>query len=121
MLPASDGARDRLRNSDRDATCSLSRSISPCARLYLAYNSLLSGFSLVMMTGSGVNSGGGVMGGAVTGPGSTCRCTGTGRGAGAGTESWGSGIGSAVVSAEMGSEVEGLVSTTGGAGGDSGG
>jgi len=91
VLPASDGARGRLRNSDRDATCSLSRSISTCARLYLAYSSSLTGFSLVMMTGAVMGSGGEVMGTgmtgtAVVGAGATCRGAGTGSGAGSGTE-----------------------------------
>ena len=116
VLPSSDIARGRLRNSDKDATCSFSRSISNCARLYLAYSSSLTGFSLVMMTGAGVRSGGSVAGGSVarsslvggsvmgtdmtgtTGDGATCCGTGTGSGVGSGTKSWTSGMGSAVVS-----------------------
>ena len=115
VLPSSDIARGRLRNSDRDATCSLSRSISTCAWLYLAYSSSLTGFSLVMMTGAGVLSGGSlvdgsllvggsVMGAKMTGTGvivvgGVCCGSGTGSEAGSGTKSWTSGMDSAVVSA----------------------
>ena len=112
MLPASEGARGRLRNSDRDVICSLSRSISSWAALYLAYSCSLTGFSLVIMTGAGVGSGGEVMGtdmmeGAVTAAGVTDRGAGTGRGAGSGVKSSseGSGMGSVVVSTYIGWEV----------------
>ena len=113
VLPSSDIARGRLRNSDRDATCSLSRSISNCAWLYLAYSSSLTGFSLVIMTGAGARSGGSVVGGSLVGGsvmganitgtgvievGVSCCGSGTGSGPGSGTESWTSGIGSTVVS-----------------------
>lgn len=123
VLPSSDTALGRLRNSDRDATCSLSRSISNCAWLYLAYSSSLTGFSLVMMTGAGVLSrgsvvegsllvGGSVMGAKMTGTGvivvgATCCSSGTGSGTGSGTESWTSGMDSAVVSAKEASACTG--------------